>query len=113
MLQGKTSHKFIDMSGNPIMRVYYTNRTVLGFMCLFNELFYAALYLLHFTPGPLLLGFSTFKLLAIVSFPVAVVKTGISVIHGFVATLVLILVYLTTRPFFQIFAQKVIRLYRS
>lgn len=26
---------------------------VLGFMCLFNELFYAALYLLYFTPGPI------------------------------------------------------------
>lgn len=35
------------------MRVYYTNRIVLGLMCLFNELFYAALYLLYFTPGPL------------------------------------------------------------
>lgn len=53
ILQGKTSHKFIDMNENPIMHIYYTNRTVLGFMCLFNELFYAALYLLYFTPGPL------------------------------------------------------------
>lgn len=53
ILQGKTSHKFIDMNENPIMHVYYTNRTVLGFMCLFNELFYAALYLLYFTPGPI------------------------------------------------------------
>lgn len=86
VLQGKTSHKFIDMSGNPIMRVYYTNRTVLGLMCLFNELFYAALYLLYFTPGPMILGMSSFKLLAIVSAPVAVVKTGISVIHGYVAS---------------------------
>lgn len=87
VLQGKTSHKFIDMSGNPIMRVYYTNRTVLGFMCLFNELFYAALYLLHFTPGPLILGMSSFKLLAMFSAPVAIVKTGISVIHGYVASM--------------------------
>lgn len=53
ILQGKTSHKFIDMGENPIMHIYYTNRTVLGFMCLFNELFYAALYLVYFTPGPL------------------------------------------------------------
>lgn len=53
LLQGKTSHKFIDPNENPIMHIYYTNRTVLGFMCLFNELFYAALYLLYFTPGPL------------------------------------------------------------
>lgn len=52
-MQGKTSHKFIDMNENPIMHIYYTNRMVLGFMCLFNELFYAALYLLYFTPGPI------------------------------------------------------------
>lgn len=53
ILQGKTSHKYIDMNENPIMHIYYTNRMVLGFMCLFNELFYATLYLLYFTPGPI------------------------------------------------------------
>lgn len=52
LLQGKTSHKFIDMSENPIMSVYYTNRTVLFLMCFGNEAFYAALYLIHFTGGP-------------------------------------------------------------
>lgn len=53
LLQGKTSHKFVDMSENPIMHLYYTNRTVLFCMCAGNEAFYAALYLLHFTEGPL------------------------------------------------------------
>ena len=53
LLQGKTSHKFVDMSENPIMSVYYTNRKVLFFMCAGNEAFYAALYLLHFTDGPI------------------------------------------------------------
>ncbi|CAO1423250.1 unnamed protein product [Diamesa hyperborea] len=86
-LQGKTSHKFIDMGENPIMHIYYTNRTVLGFMCLFNELFYASLYLLYFTPGPLILGMSLFKLIAIVSAPVALLKTFISVLHGIVASI--------------------------
>lgn len=52
LLQGKSSHKFIDMSENPIMRVYYTSRPVLFFMCFFNEAFYASLYLLHFSEGP-------------------------------------------------------------
>ncbi|VVC92612.1 unnamed protein product [Leptidea sinapis] len=42
-LQGKTSHKFIDMSENPIMHLYYTNKTVLFWMCAGNEAFYAAL----------------------------------------------------------------------
>lgn len=88
------------------MHIYYTNRTVLGFMCLFNELFYASLYLLYFTPGPIcelhkltykesslkcltlfpVLGVSTIKLLAVVSAPVAIVKTLISIIHGVVAS---------------------------
>lgn len=40
------------MSENPIMRLYYTNRKVLFFMCAGNEAFYAALYLLFFTEGP-------------------------------------------------------------
>lgn len=53
LLQGKTSHKFIDMSENPIMRLYYTNRIVLFFMCAGNEAFYAGLYLLYFTEGPI------------------------------------------------------------
>lgn len=51
-VQGKTSHKFIDMSENPIMRLYYTNRAVLFWMCAGNEAFYASLYLLYFTEGP-------------------------------------------------------------
>jgi len=52
LLQGKTSHKFVDLSENPIMRIYYTSRPVLFFMCAGNEAFYATLYLLHFTEGP-------------------------------------------------------------
>lgn len=52
LLQGKTSHKFIDMSENPIMHLYYTSKPVLFGMCAGNEAFYAALYLLYFTEGP-------------------------------------------------------------
>ncbi|XP_015119685.1 CDP-diacylglycerol--inositol 3-phosphatidyltransferase isoform X1 [Diachasma alloeum] len=87
ILQGKTSHKFIDMSGNPIMRVYYTNKLVLFVMCAGNEAFYAALYLLHFTEGPTLLGMSLFRAVMYISAPIAIVKTAISVIHGYVASL--------------------------
>lgn len=52
LLQGKTSHKFIDLSENKILRIYYTSRAVLFFMCFFNEVFYVSLYLCHFTSGP-------------------------------------------------------------
>lgn len=86
ILQGKQSHKFIDMSGNPIMRLYYTNKTVLFTMCAANEAFYASLYLLYFTTGPLIGGISLFKLIAFVTGPLAIIKSGISVLHAIVAS---------------------------
>ncbi|RZC32138.1 CDP-diacylglycerol--inositol 3-phosphatidyltransferase, partial [Asbolus verrucosus] len=86
VLQGKASHKFIDMSENPIMNVYYTNRTVLFWMCAGNEAFYAALYLLHFTEGPLIIGISIFRIILYLSAPVALVKSAISVLHLIVAS---------------------------
>ncbi|XP_029163149.1 CDP-diacylglycerol--inositol 3-phosphatidyltransferase [Nylanderia fulva] len=85
LLQGKTSHKFIDMSENPIMRLYYTNRTVLFFMCAGNEAFYAGLYLLHFTEGPILAGIGLYRLIVYLSAPIAFVKAAISVLHGYVS----------------------------
>lgn len=86
-LQGKTSHKYIDMSENPIMHLYYTNKTVLFLMCAFNEAFYAALYVLYFYTGPTILGVGLFKLIAIVAFPVAFIKSMISILHGIVGSL--------------------------
>ncbi|XP_011632698.1 CDP-diacylglycerol--inositol 3-phosphatidyltransferase isoform X1 [Pogonomyrmex barbatus] len=85
LLQGKTSHKFIDMSENPIMRLYYTNRIVLFFMCAGNEAFYAGLYLLHFTEGPIFAGISLYRLIVYLSAPVALVKAAISLLHGYVS----------------------------
>jgi CDP-diacylglycerol--inositol 3-phosphatidyltransferase len=86
-MQGKTSHKYVDPSENPIMRIYYTSRTVLFIMCAGNELFYAALYLLHFTEGPLVpvLKMGFFRLLVKISAPIALVKTLISVLQLVVA----------------------------
>jgi CDP-diacylglycerol--inositol 3-phosphatidyltransferase len=50
LLQGSKSHK--ASHSNWIMRLYYENRIVLGGVCLLNEFFYVALYLLHFFPSP-------------------------------------------------------------
>nr|CAH7748972.1 unnamed protein product [Callosobruchus chinensis] len=86
VLQGKTSHKFIDMSENPIMSIYYTNRTVLFFMCAGNEAFYASLYLLYFTEGPIIAGLSLFRIILYFSAPVAILKSGISLLHLVVAS---------------------------
>ncbi|XP_063979868.1 CDP-diacylglycerol--inositol 3-phosphatidyltransferase [Diachasmimorpha longicaudata] len=101
ILQGKTSHKFIDMSGNPIMRIYYTNKLVLFIMCAGNEAFYAALYLLHFTEGPTLLGMSLFRAVMYISAPIAIIKTAISVIHGYVASLNLSIIDVKEREILQ------------
>lgn len=50
-MQGKTSHKFVDPNENFLLRLYY-QKDVLTIMCFGNEMFYAGLYLLHFTYGP-------------------------------------------------------------
>ncbi|KAJ8932612.1 hypothetical protein NQ314_014542 [Rhamnusium bicolor] len=86
ILQGKSSHKFIDMSENPIMSIYYTNKTVLFIMCAGNEAFYATLYLLHFTEGPIVVGLSLFRIILYLSAPISLVKTGISLLHCVVAS---------------------------
>ncbi|XP_026481312.1 CDP-diacylglycerol--inositol 3-phosphatidyltransferase-like [Ctenocephalides felis] len=85
LLQGKVSHKFIDMSENPIMHLYYTSKPVLFGMCAGNEAFYAALYLLYFTEGPLIAGLSLFRIIAYLSAPIAITKSFISIVHGVVA----------------------------
>jgi len=81
LLQGATSHKFVDPTGNYWMHLYYTDRRVLFGMCAGNELFYCMLYLSHFTTGPLYI----FYLLAVLTFPVAVAKSGIALLQGYLA----------------------------
>lgn len=52
MMKGKASHKFMDPSANVILKSYYTSRPVLFTFCAANEIFYAGLYLMHFSEGP-------------------------------------------------------------
>lgn len=88
VLQGSFSHKFIDASGNPIMRLYYTSKPCLFFMCAGNELFYSLLYLKYFTFGPIVPGFNIglVSLLTIVCAPIAIVKTFITLLHMVLAS---------------------------
>lgn len=79
-LQGKQSHKYVDPNESPLIRMYYT-KEVLFPMCVGNELFYASLYLLNFTTGPVLLGMSLFKMIAWICLPVAIGKTYMSILH--------------------------------
>ncbi|XP_054712074.1 CDP-diacylglycerol--inositol 3-phosphatidyltransferase-like [Uloborus diversus] len=85
LMQGKTSHKFIDASANPVIKIYYTSRPVLFFMCAGNELFYSMLYLVYFTPGPTVFGMGLFYLILYISTPVAIVKSLIAVLQMAVA----------------------------
>nr|XP_039260912.1 CDP-diacylglycerol--inositol 3-phosphatidyltransferase-like [Styela clava] len=82
---GGTSHKSIGLEGNPIMRLYYTSRPVLFVMCSGNELFFAMLYLLHFTEGPLIefagLNLGLVRLVLYLSTPIMIGKAVISLIH--------------------------------
>ncbi|KAL6735261.1 hypothetical protein Aduo_005719 [Ancylostoma duodenale] len=72
------SHKKSD---NPILHLYYTNRTFLGFMCAGNEAFYQILYLRAFYPGPSILGAHLLSYFAALAFPIALVKSLISLVH--------------------------------
>lgn len=81
LMKGADSHKKIDLEGNFILRHYYTNRKILFCMCAGNEMFYSMLYLCHFTYGPVVAGLGVWQWLCILSFPVAVVKSIISLVQ--------------------------------
>lgn len=51
-VKGSSSHKSIDLSGNPVLRIYYTSKPVLFVMCAGNELFFCLLYVLHHVSEP-------------------------------------------------------------
>lgn len=85
LVKGSSSHKKMDESAHPILKLYYTSRVVLFVMCAGNEMFYAMLYLLHFGTGPILPLFVTsiglWKLLALISFPICATKNLISLVQ--------------------------------
>ncbi|XP_077386780.1 CDP-diacylglycerol--inositol 3-phosphatidyltransferase [Festucalex cinctus] len=77
MVKGSTSHKSIDLSGNPLLRVYYTNKVVLFVMCMGNELFFCLLYILHHMEQPSALVYCAL----VASGVVCALKSAISVVH--------------------------------
>uniref|UniRef100_A0A914E4K8 CDP-diacylglycerol--inositol 3-phosphatidyltransferase n=1 Tax=Acrobeloides nanus TaxID=290746 RepID=A0A914E4K8_9BILA len=79
-LTGKNTHKSSD---NPILHYYYTSREFLFFMCFGNEAFFGLLYVNVWWSGPLYL----IPILAIIFFPVALVKQLISLVHLYTASL--------------------------
>lgn len=88
-MAGRTSHKSQEANTNPILRIYYTSRTVLFFMCAGNELFYASLYLLHFTEGPIFAGMGLWRALSYGLLPVAILKLVLALMQGYEAAIAL------------------------
>jgi len=79
-LQGR-GHKTMGLDSNPIMKLYYTSRIFLFFMCAGNELFFSMLYVLNFTEGFLVSGVGIVRILMYASAPVMLVKSLISIVH--------------------------------
>lgn len=83
VFRGEYSHKSAsnDKKRNIILRLYYTSRPFLFFMCAMNETFFCSLYLLHFTEGFKILGLGVFRYTLYFSLPFMLLKTAISCIH--------------------------------
>ena len=76
-------HKKVSRSTPYLLRVYYENRTILGLLCLFNELFYIFAYMNYFF-GWILIPFtdiSFFYLATVVCLPLYSLKQIINVIQ--------------------------------
>ncbi|KAL1769999.1 CDP-diacylglycerol-inositol 3-phosphatidyltransferase [Sigmodon hispidus] len=81
VVRGSESHKMIDLSGNPVLRIYYTSRPALFTLCAGNELFYCLLYLFSFSEGPLVGSVGLFRMGLWITAPIALLKSIISIIH--------------------------------
>lgn len=82
-VRGGKSHKSVDQTTNPVLKLYYTSRPFLFFMCAGNEAFYAFLYLNHFTYGPLLplVKIGIWQIVCFLCLPIALLKSAISLVH--------------------------------
>ncbi|XP_068434157.1 CDP-diacylglycerol--inositol 3-phosphatidyltransferase [Clinocottus analis] len=76
-ITGSTSHKSIDLSGNPVLRIYYTSKPVLFVMCAGNELFFCLLFLLHHIQEPA----AWLYWLQFLCGTICLLKTAISLVH--------------------------------
>lgn len=72
LIRGLGSHKTMTDGVHPLLRIYYTNRRIMGALILGNEGFFLGLYLYHFLPGPEIAvagGLHAIPLLLLLCFP--------------------------------------------
>jgi CDP-diacylglycerol--inositol 3-phosphatidyltransferase len=82
LARGLTSHKIVSKDQNFLLRIYYTNRKVLGALCIGNEAFFLGLYLCHFELGPVVMpGLHFFQLLTAFFAPLMLIKQLMNLIQ--------------------------------
>lgn len=91
-VKGSESHKKIDLSGNPILHLYYTSRKVLFTMCAGNELWFSMVYMLYFGEGPAVISFGRYaiglwRIILYAVTPIMIGKQIISFVHLYTAAL--------------------------
>ncbi|KAI8320957.1 CDP-diacylglycerol--inositol 3-phosphatidyltransferase [Martensiomyces pterosporus] len=78
LITGKTNHKQMDESAHWILKAYYTDRRVLFGFCFGNEAFFMLIYLMEYLDG---FCFYFVSFLALLAFPICVIKNTINVIQ--------------------------------
>eukprot|EP01089_Gocevia_fonbrunei_P012599 TRINITY_DN3022_c0_g1_i1.p1 TRINITY_DN3022_c0_g1~~TRINITY_DN3022_c0_g1_i1.p1 ORF type:complete len:148 (-),score=5.77 TRINITY_DN3022_c0_g1_i1:113-556(-) len=82
LIRGIKSHKTISTDQNPLLKIYYSNRSVLGALCFGNEAFWLGLYLCYWTSGPILIGqLGLFNILTILVSPLMAIKQLMNLIQ--------------------------------
>ncbi|OMJ25738.1 CDP-diacylglycerol-inositol 3-phosphatidyltransferase [Smittium culicis] len=75
---GNSNHKIMDKNAHPILKAYYTNRSVLFWFCFGNEAFFIVSYYIYYISGP---GYYFLLALLIASFPIFAIKNTINVVQ--------------------------------
>ncbi len=78
---GGDSHKHVTKKSSWLLNLYYTNKNVLFTACLFNELFFLALYLINFNSFPAVFGIKFGVFLAYFTLPLWAFKQFTNVVQ--------------------------------
>lgn len=83
-IRGRQTHKITAAEDFWIIRLYYKT-DILTVMVYGNQIFYLAMYALHFSAGPMVFGLCClFEFVAIATAPIACLKIVVSFIHGII-----------------------------
>ncbi|ODV60504.1 CDP-diacylglycerol--inositol 3-phosphatidyltransferase [Ascoidea rubescens DSM 1968] len=81
VISGGSSHKNITKESSWLLNLYYTNKKVLFTACLFNELFYLALYLREFDHLPTIFNVKCATILVFITLPLFIFKQFTNIVQ--------------------------------